>query len=172
MAALENKLIEYEGIRYTAYDAQPSNSYVDWTICVGFNLKRSEARSVFSTVLPGVSFDSVYAGHTSLSRAQCMSLFGHDLTKTYIPRAQTVAGSQFCGLPVNVKIALVSAVYRGDLAYSHKTAQYMRAGNWCSVPAEYLNYYQYTHCHQLGIPGVCTRMKWNADQFQTMCHHG
>lgn len=33
MTALENKLIEYEGIRYTAYDAQPSNSYVDWTIC-------------------------------------------------------------------------------------------------------------------------------------------
>ncbi|XP_064613421.1 uncharacterized protein LOC135477195 isoform X1 [Liolophura sinensis] len=169
MTALENKLITYEAIRLTAYDAQPQSSYEDLTICVGFNLKRDGARTVFRSVLPGVDFDSVYNRRASLTRDQCMALFRHDLTQTYIPRAKRVAGNQFCGFPENVKIAIVNAVYRGDLAYNHRTAGYIRAGNWCAVADEYLDNYQYRNCRQLGIPGVCTRMDWNAAQFRTMC---
>ncbi|XP_064613427.1 uncharacterized protein LOC135477198 [Liolophura sinensis] len=169
MTALENKLITYEAIRLTAYDAQPKSKYEDLTICVGFNLKRGGARTVFRSVLPGVNFDSVYNRRASLTRNQCMALFRYDLTQTYIPRAKRVAGRHFCGFPENVKIAIVNAVYRGDLAYKHRTACYIRAGKWCAVANEYLNNYQYRNCRRLGIPGVCTRMNWNAAQFRTMC---
>ncbi|XP_064613429.1 uncharacterized protein LOC135477199 isoform X2 [Liolophura sinensis] len=168
MTALENKLITFEAIRLTGYDAQPQNSYEDLTICVGFNLKRGEASNVFGSVLPGVDFDSVYNRSTSLTRDQCMALFRHDLTQIYIPRAEIVVGPKLCSFPVNVKIAIVNAVYRGDLSYYHRTAGYIRDSDWYSASLEYLDNDEYRNCHRLGIPGVCARMEWNAEQFRTM----
>lgn len=99
-----------------------------------------------------------------------MLSFQHDLSTTFIPGAIRYAGEQFCDLPENVKIAVVSAVYRGDLGDdTPKTSHLMRTGQWCKVPAEYLDHGDYKTCHQKGLAGICTRMDWNAEQFRTMC---
>ena len=66
-----------------------------------------------------------------------------------------------------VKIAMVSAYYRGDMG--PKTEALIRNGDWCHVKAEYLNHGDYINCIPRHIPGVCKRMDWNAAQFQSMC---
>ncbi|XP_052065897.1 fibroin heavy chain-like [Mytilus californianus] len=166
MNALEQKLLQYESLRTTAYDAQPKSSYKDWTVCVGFNLKRGNARNVFAKALPGVSFDAVYNGQP-LTREQCMKLFAYDLDANYVSQPKGRFGASFCQLPLNVKIAIVNAYYRGDMG--PKTQSLIANGDWCHVKAEYLNHGDYINCVSKGIPGVCTRMDWNADQFQSMC---
>ncbi|CAC5416954.1 unnamed protein product [Mytilus coruscus] len=166
MNALEQKLLQYESLRTTAYDAQPKSSYKDWTVCVGFNLKRGNARNVFAKALPGVNFDAVYNGQ-ALTREQCMKLFAYDLDANYVSQPKGRFGASFCQLPRNVKIAIVNAYYRGDMG--PKTQSLIANGDWCHVKAEYLNHGDYINCVSKGIPGVCTRMDWNADQFQSMC---
>lgn len=52
-----------------------------------------------------------------------------------------------------------------------KTEGLIANGDWCHVKAEYLNHGDYINCVSRGIPGVCTRMDWNAAQFQSMCKH-
>ena len=36
MDALKQKIMEYEALRTTAYDAQPQSSYKDWTVCKSY----------------------------------------------------------------------------------------------------------------------------------------
>lgn len=93
--------------------------------------------------------------------------FQFDLITVYIPKAKRLTGAQFCDFPLNVKIAVISAVYRGDMG--PKTAKLIREKKWCQVAKEYLDHQGYRTCRERRLSGICKRMEWNAKQFQTMC---
>lgn len=67
------------------------------TICylgVGFNMRRSNARTVFKQALPSVDFDAVYKGQ-AMTRDQCMTLYtvsgkGHYFFLLICVKVQTV----------------------------------------------------------------------------------
>ncbi|XP_063423216.1 uncharacterized protein LOC134707423 [Mytilus trossulus] len=150
-----------------AYDAQPKNPSVhDTTIGYGFNLNRSNAKVTFQKFVPEVDFDKVKTGQENITKEQALKLFDHDITE-HVNRAKSRLGdSVYNSLPPNVKSAVISAVYRGDLG--PKTANLMKAGKWQDVGVEYLNHQQYKNAKELGIIGVRTRMNWNVEQFNTM----
>ena len=92
------------------------------------------------------------------------------MIKVYIPRAiGKVGDSILCDsdLPLNVILAIMSAVYRGDMG--PKTAQLIKDEDWCKVAAEYLDHEGYRNCVANGLSGIKIRMDWNAAQFQSMC---
>ena len=72
-------------------------------------------------------------------------------------------------LPDNVRGAILSAVYRGDLAKDHKTAKLLRAGKGVEAAREYLNHKEYKKrlAHN-PEDGVVKRMQRNARDFATI----
>ncbi|CAG2254878.1 unnamed protein product [Mytilus edulis] len=132
----------------------------------GFNLNRDDAEETFQKLVPEVDFDKVKTGQQSITKEQARKLLNHDITE-HVNRAKSRLGdSVYDSLPPNVKSAVISAVYRGDLG--PKTANLMKAGKWRDVGVEYLNHQQYKKAQELGIIGVRTRMNWNVEQFNTM----
>ncbi|XP_063428611.1 uncharacterized protein LOC134711716 isoform X2 [Mytilus trossulus] len=150
-----------------AYDAQPKNPKVhDTTIGYGFNLNRDGAKETFQKLVPEVDFDKVKTGQEYITKKQARKLLDHDITE-HENRAKLMLGDNlYDSLPPNVKSAVISAVYRGDLG--PKTADLMKEGKWRDVGVEYLNHQQYKKAKELGIIGVRTRMNWNLEQFNTM----
>lgn len=77
-------------------------------------------------------------------------------------------------LPLPVQNAILSAVYRGDLQRTHKTAKYIRNGEWDKAAKEYLNHKDYRESKKKNqeagklVHGVQTRMERNAAAFYMM----
>lgn len=80
----------------------------------------------------------------------------------------------FDQLPENVQVGILSAVYRGDLKPSHKTAQLIRDGKWAEAAKEYLDHGDYKASKKKNqeagklVHGVQPRMERNAASFASM----
>lgn len=153
-----------------SYDAQPKNPAVhDTTIGYGFNLNRPDARSTFQKLVPGLDFDKVKEGQQNITKQQAWTLLNHDIEER-VALAQLRLGTDlYNSFPANVKSAIISAIYRGDLG--PKTMNLIKDQKWKDVSVEYLNHKQYKDADKLGIIGIRTRMNWNAEQFNTMIKH-
>ena len=74
-------------------------------------------------------------------------------------------------LPQNTKNAIISAVYRGDLKPTHKTAEHIRNREWEAASIEYLNNRDYLNSKAKNdkagkvVHGVQARMEENARAF-------
>ena len=72
-------------------------------------------------------------------------------------------------LPDNVRGAILSAVYRGDLSKDHDTAKLLRAGKGAEAADEYLNHAEYKErLAKNPEDGVVKRMQRNAANFRTI----
>ena len=72
-------------------------------------------------------------------------------------------------LPDNVRGAVLSAVYRGDLAENHTTAKLLRQGKGMEAAREYLNHAEYRQrLAKDPEDGVVKRMQRNAREFATL----
>jgi len=97
--------------------------------------------------------------------------FFSDVMPVFEQRARSVVGKQYDQLPIKKKKAILSAVYRGDLAASHNTAKLMRQGKWKEAATEYLNHDDYRASKQWNdkagkiVHGVAPRMEENATAF-------
>jgi len=99
---LKRRLIGEEGWRAQAY----RDSLGIWTIGVGFNLQRSDARTLLAWV--GADYDAVMAG-AALSHEQVERLFDRCLTDTEQSLRANVPG--FSTLPETVRCVLIDMAF-------------------------------------------------------------
>jgi hypothetical protein len=96
--------------------------------------------------------------------------FFKDALPIYLNRARAVT-PEYDELPRDKRLAILSAVYRGDLSPKHRTAELMREGKWKEAAKEYLNHGDYMKAkaenQKAGriANGVQTRMERNAAAF-------
>lgn len=99
---------------------------------------------------------------------------GKDFFKEVMPvfreRAKTVV-PDYDNLPARAQRAVMSAVYRGDLKASHRTAKLLREGKYKEAAAEYLNNEEYRSSKAKNqkagkvVDGIQIRMEENAAAF-------
>ncbi len=150
----------FEGTRTTVY---PDTRGIK-TVGVGFNMEQANARAIFQRNLPGVSFDDVLSGKTSLTKPQASQLFQETLkdkvqaTKRLFPN--------YDEYPHDVKTALVNGVFRGEFTSSQKTVKYINNGEWDKVANEYLDRADYRASKPGHDGGIKKRMDYNANIFR------
>lgn len=93
-----------------------------------------------------------------LSQSEAVNLLNKDLFSASQIAARLI--DSYYSLPVNVRQALINAVYRGELRSTHKTVKLMNAGKWKAAADEYINRVDYK-----SSSGVRNRMDWNREQF-------
>lgn len=76
---------------------------------------------------------------------------------------------KFIHLDTATKIAIVNANYRGEFpsTLKKKFNTAVVNGQWASAVAVYLDHpdFKNNKCYTTGRGSICTRMKWNAEQF-------
>jgi len=97
-----------------------------------------------------------------LTDNDAIKLLSQDIDRAISKIKNQLKITQFDSLPLLVQQALVNAVYRGEIKYKHKTAEYMRTNQWDKVADEYLDNKEYNDAGD----GVRARMEWNAAQFR------
>lgn len=149
----------FEGTRTTVY----SDTRGIKTVGVGFNMEQANAREIFQTNLPGVSFDDVLSGKTSLTKPQAIELFQGTLED----KVQTTQHlfPNYEEYPDEVKTALVNGVFRGEFKSTHKTVKYINNGEWDKVADEYLDRADYRASKPGKNGGIKKRMDYNANIF-------
>lgn len=93
-----------------------------------------------------------------LTQSEAIELLNKDLFAASLIAARLVDSYQ--SLPVNVRQALINAVYRGELHSTDKTVKLMNVGKWKAAADEYINRSDYK-----SNSGVRKRMDWNREQF-------
>jgi GH24 family phage-related lysozyme (muramidase) len=150
----------FEGMRTTVYEDTRGIK----TVGVGFNMEQPDARAIFKRYLPGVSFDDIYSGKSSLTEPQANQLFQGALqekvqtTKRLFPNYEKYPG--------DVKTALVNGVFRGEFKSSDKTVKHINNDEWDMVPNEYLNRADYRASKPGRDGGIKKRMDYNANIFR------
>ncbi|KAI6649243.1 hypothetical protein LOD99_11610 [Oopsacas minuta] len=114
------------------HEGYKSCEYVDTTghptICVGFNLDRSDARSKIKEV--GGDYDKLLKGGC-LSHSQCEKLFDGDLS-TAEKDEENVFGT-VCGCVQNVLIDMTFNLGRSQIAGFTTFVKYIKAKDWKSA---------------------------------------
>lgn len=93
--------------------------------------------------------------------------FFTEVMPKYVKRAMAIDPT-YVKLPEETKKALVSMVYRGDIKASHKTAKYIKAGEYEKAAKEYLDHDDYRNSKAKNVAagkrvhGVQYRMEANA----------
>lgn len=98
-----------------------------------------------------------------LSQSEAIELLNKDLFAASLIAARLVDSYQ--SLPVNVRQALINAVYRGELHSTDRTVKLMNAGKWKAAADEYIDRTDYK-----SNSGVRKRMDWNREQFMNFKH--
>jgi len=152
-------LIPYEGKSLRVYNDGIGKP----TIGIG-HLIIPESRSIFNKVL-GISnqeYNDIIDKKKKLTEDQMYKLFyEYDLDK-HINRAKDSLPN-FGSYPQYVQIALVNAVYRGDLfpkGNRKKITDLINSGNWAAAAKAYINHPQYNSLKK-GLRGIKPRMNTN-----------
>ena len=134
------------------------------TVGVGFNMEQANAQEIFQRNLPGVSFDDVLSGKTSLTKPQAIQLF----QETLEDKVQTTQRlfPNYEKYPNEVKTALVNGVFRGEFKSTDKTVKYINNGEWDKVADEYLDRADYRASKPGKDGGIRKRMDYNANIFR------
>ena len=157
---MEEIIADFEGIKQKVY----LDTRGIMTVGVGFNMQQADARAIFQRNLPGVSFDDVLSGKTSLTKPQAIQLFQETLkdkvqtTKRLFPNYEKY--------PNEVKTALVNGVFRGEFKSTQKTVKYINNGEWDKVADEYLDRADYRASKPGKDGGIRKRMDYNANIFR------
>ena len=93
-----------------------------------------------------------------LSQSEAMDLLNKDLFSASQTASRLIKSYQ--SLPVNVRQALINAVYRGEMRSKDNTVKLMNAGKWQAAADEYINRQDYRES-----PSIRKRMDWNREQF-------
>ena len=99
-------------------------------------------------ILPGEDFSK------GLTEDEAQKLLKADITKKLNDARRLIKG--FDSLPVEVKIAALNALYRGDLG--PKTISWLNQRNFKQAAKEYLNHREYKTTSNVGVK---KRMDWN-----------
>lgn len=149
-----DNLIPYEGKRLEVYNDGIGKP----TIGIG-HLITPESRSIFNKVL-GISnqeYNDIINKKRKLTVDQMYKLFYEYDLKEHINRAKSRL-PEFDTYPKYIQVALVNAVYRGDLGKN--TASLINSGNWAAAANEYIRHPQY-NSPKKGLKGVTPRMNKN-----------
>jgi GH24 family phage-related lysozyme (muramidase) len=100
--------------------------------------------------------------------------FFREVYPMFLKEAESYS-ARFYSLPYDTRFALLSAVYRGDLKRTHKTAALIRNNEWEAAAEEYLNHNDYRRSKMLNAQGiehgVAARMERNAEGFRMADSH-
>lgn len=156
---LNNKTSDYighwEGKRDTVYNDSAGLP----TIGIGHYLDNSaQDRQLFKALFGNsVNYDKVLNGQQKLTNDQIEKLFNVDVKIKEKLASKKI--SNFSGLPIYVKNAIINGLYRGDLG--PRTIGLMNKGDWGSAAKEYLNHKN----AKSGPSQIQRRMKTNALAF-------
>lgn len=93
-----------------------------------------------------------------ISDSDALELLDTDLFSASKTAARLINSYQ--SLPINVRQALINAVYRGELKSTHDTVKLMNAGKWQAAADEYIDRQDYRESSS-----IRKRMDWNREQF-------
>jgi len=130
---IKSLIQQHEGIHSTAY----KDSKGIWTVGIGFNLERPDARAIFKQL--NLDYDKVFKQQVSLTPEQIVALFTVSLKIATQDAKKFMPG--FDTLPKNVKMVLVDLSF--NLGYSRlskfvKTKQFIEQGNFKEAAQELL----------------------------------
>lgn len=145
----------------------------DPTIGIGFSLRSSEKKDLLLKILPNLDYDLIMEGKQSLTKEQALYLYDKTMRRYYIKTMNSIVPfKSFIHLDTATKIALVNANYRGEfpskLRKRFNTA--VQGGQWANAANIYLSHpdYKRNKCDTTGHGSICTRMTWNAEQFNKL----
>ena len=174
---IKNYIVESEGKKNSVYEISGVKH-----IGIGHEVT-IEDRKVFGELFKcdEICFNKLTKGEGSLTSVQVEELFDRDIV-IYVDRTIGLFPN-YDSYPVYVKMALVSAVYRGEMKDTHKTVKLINAdlsegggviegysvGNererWLAVSLEYLKRDDYENAIENNLGGIKIRMDANAKMF-------
>ena len=119
------------------------------TICYGYNLRNSNARSAISAV--GGNFDDVMNGKQCLSQSQCTSLLQQEVNVAK-SGASSVFGNLGCTCAQNVAIDMTYNLGRAGVAGFNTFISLMKSHQWTQAANDLAGT---AYCRQVG--SRCTR---------------
>jgi hypothetical protein len=138
----------------------------------------NESRAIFYKLFEcdDDCFNELISGERSLTPAQVNELFDYDID-IYVDRTVRLFPS-YDSYPTYIKMALVSAVYRGEMKAEHETVKLINGDlndlgisseydRWRRVAAEYVNRDDYRKAspEDNSLHGIVIRMDANRDSF-------
>jgi len=151
-------LHEYEGFRGKVYNDHKGNPTVGYG-----HMFKSDSKATWDAAGIGHLHDSVKSGKASLPEADARKLLHHELTNTYIPRAQKLV-KNYDRLNKDAQVAVVGSVFRGGLPGSPKTLKHLNAGNFKKAGAEFIDNNEYRESKAAGT-GVHKRMDFYSNAY-------
>ncbi|XP_061188851.1 uncharacterized protein LOC133197027 [Saccostrea echinata] len=145
------------------------------TIGIGYSLRErigsSEKKDFLLETLPSVDYGGILSGKQSLTKEQALFLFDRTVRRFMIKTIDSaVPFKTFVHLDTATKIALINANYRGEFGSKIKSKfkSAVSHGQWANAAAIYLTHDDYIEnkCSTTGKGSICTRMRWNAEQFK------
>ncbi|XP_062572080.1 uncharacterized protein LOC134234049 [Saccostrea cucullata] len=148
----------------------------DPTIGIGYSLREAidstEKKDFLLDTIPSLDYNKIMTGEQSLTKEQALFLYDRTMRRHIIRSINSIVPFKiFIHLDTATKIAIINARYRGEIAGSLKKKfnNAVTNGQWAQAAAAYLTHPEYTKkykCTTTGKGSICTRMKWNAEQFQ------
>lgn len=149
-----DNLIPYEGIREYVYNDGKGLP----TIGIG-HLITPKSHSIFKNLfnISDQEYNDIVNKKRKLTKDQIYKLFYNYDLKEHINRAKSRL-PKFDTYPEYLKVALVNAIYRGDLGKN--TAQLINSGNWVAASKEYIKHKDYNSPNPR-LKGITPRMDKN-----------
>ncbi|XP_062588036.1 uncharacterized protein LOC134249705 [Saccostrea cucullata] len=153
----------------------PDEDENDPTIGIGYSLLEkygsTEKKDFLLETLPGLDYGKIMSGTQGITKEQAIFLFDRTIRRFKIKSInKAVPFATFVHLDTATKIALINANYRGEFKEQIKSkfASAVSNGQWANAAAIYLKLDNFidNKCSTTGKGSICTRMKWNAEQFK------
>ncbi|XP_061168900.1 uncharacterized protein LOC133178168 [Saccostrea echinata] len=148
----------------------------DPTIGIGYSLREAkdstEKKDFLLETIPSLDYNKIMNGEQSLTKEQALFLYDRTMRRHIIRSINSIVPFKiFVHLDTATKIAIINARYRGEISgtLKKKFNTAVTNGQWANAAAIYLSHPEYKtkyKCTTTGKGSICTRMKWNAEQFQ------